>query len=57
MNTVRANCMLKDLKQIMTSEIRYKFERHLSLDLDTQGRLCAGELKGSSPEINKRQCY
>lgn len=57
MNTVRANCMLKDLKQIMTSEIRYKFERHLFLDLDTQGRLCVGELKGSSPEINKRQCY
>lgn len=40
MNTVRAKCMLKDLKQIMTSKIRYKFEGNLFLGLDTQAFVC-----------------
>lgn len=36
MNTVRAKCMLKNLKQIMTSKIRFKFEGNLFLGLDAE---------------------
>ena len=36
MNTVRAKCMLKNLKQIMTSKIRYKVEGNLFLGLDAE---------------------